>query len=156
MLEEVEQVRRLQAQKAPDRCFQRIVRVCGVRIVPPPKVFRVEAQPAAPRVQVPLDVVLARVVEEHCPVAELFLVGHHAKDVWCQHRRRLALVAVELGHSFAPVPTARDVALVLGDHQRDAVHEKYRIFAALLDALDTVLVGRREVVPVLAGRVQTR
>ena len=102
----------------------------------------------------PLDVVLARVVEEHRAVAELVLVGRHAEDVRRQHQRRLPLVAVELVHGLAPVLAARDVALVLGDHERDAVDQQHRVLAALLHALHAVLVGRGEVVQVLPGGIE--
>ena len=102
----------------------------------------------------PLDVVLARVVEQDGAVAELVLVGGDAEDVRREHQRRLALVAVELMDRLAPVLAAGDVALVLGDHERDAVDQQHRVLAALLDALNAVLVRRREVVEVLPRRIE--
>src|SRR5437763_179323 len=102
----------------------------------------------------PLDVILARVVKEHSAVAELVLVGRDTEEIWCEHRRRLALVAMELVHGLAPVFAARDVALVLCDDERDAIHEQHHILAALLHALDAVLIGRREIVAILAARIE--
>ena len=81
------------------RRLQRVVRVGGLRVVPPAVALRVQAEPAAPRVEVPLDVVLARVVEEHGAVAELVLVGRHAEDV---RRRASAAPAAGSGGADAP------------------------------------------------------
>ena len=154
MLEKIEQVGRLQAQEPSNRRLQGIIRIGGFRVIPVPVTLGVEAQPAPPRVQVPLDVVLARVVEQHGAVAELLLVGRHAEDVRGEHRRRLALVAVELVHRLAPVLGAREVALVLGDDERNSIHQQYHVLAALLHTLDAVLVGGGEVVQPLPVRLE--
>ena len=57
-------------------------------------------------------------------------------------------------HRLAPVLAAREVALVLGDDERNAVHQQHRVLAALLHALHPVLVGGGEVVQVLPGRIE--
>ena len=59
MSQEVEQVRGLEAQQALDRLLQRIVRALRLRVVPPTVMVRIETQPATPRIEVALDVVLA-------------------------------------------------------------------------------------------------
>ena len=142
-------MRGLQPQQTLDRHLQRIILVIRLRLVPPALLLWIEAQPAPPQVEVALDVVLARIVEEHGAVAELVLVGRDAEDVRRQHQRGLPLVAVELVDGLPPILAAGDVALVLGDHERNAVDKQHGVLAALPHALHAVLVGRSEVVQVL-------
>ena len=57
-------------------------------------VMAIETTPIAEGVEVPLDIIPGRVVEQHRAVAKLLLVGRDTKDVRRQHQRRLPLVAV--------------------------------------------------------------
>ena len=147
-------MRGLQPQETLDGRLQRVGGVRGLGLVPPAVMVRIEAEPAAPLVEVAVDILLARIVKQHRPVTKLLLVGGHAEDVGGQHRGRLALVAVELVHRLAPVVAASHVALVLGDHEGDAVDQQHRVVAALLDALHAILIGRGEVVQMLTLRLE--
>src|SRR5262249_41785087 len=105
--------------------------------------------PTPPPVEVSLDVVLARVLEENGSVSELFLVCSDTEDIRRQHGRGLTLVAMQLPHCLRPVLPRRHVTLVLSDDKRNAVDEEHGVVSALLHALDAVLICRREVVEML-------
>ena len=122
--------------------------------VPPAVMIWIETEPAAPLVEVAVDILSTRIVEQHRSVSELVLVDRHAEDVGGQHQWRLALVAVKLAHRLAPVLAAGHVALVLGDHEGNAVDQQHRIVAALQVALDTILIGGGEVVQILTLRLE--
>ena len=81
MLQEVEQVRRLQPQETLDGRLQRVGGVRGLGLVPPAVMVRIEAEPAAPLVKMTVNVFLARVMKQHRPVTEFVLVGCHAEDI---------------------------------------------------------------------------
>src|SRR5262245_6263863 len=101
-----------------------------------------------------LDVIFARIVEQHCTISKFVLIGSDAEGVWCQHKRRLTLIPMELMNGLAPIFAASDVALVFGDHERNAVHQQDRIFSALLNPLDSVLVCGSKVIEVLPGGIK--
>ena len=81
VLEKIEQVAGFEPQQTPDRYFQWVVRIIGLRCVPPAFLIGVETQPAAPPVEMALDVVPAGVVEKHLAVAEFLLVRLHTEDI---------------------------------------------------------------------------
>ena len=110
----------------------------------------VQAEPVSPCIKMTLDVVLVGVVEERRAVPEGIFVCRDAEDVRRQHQGGLPLITVELMHRFGPVFGACEIALVLGDHKRNAIDEKHRVLTALLDALNAILVRRGEVVEVFA------
>src|SRR6202011_1641515 len=144
----------LQTQQSLDRYLQWVVGLHGIRLIPPAMVLRIEAYPTPPCIEMPLDILFARVVEQDGAVSKFILVGCDAEHIRRQHQRRLALISLELMYCLAPVLRAGDVALVLGDDERDAIDQQRSILATLSDALNAVLVTRRKVVEVLSRRIE--